>query len=160
MGHTAQFSSKIKIIIASIGTEINNVQFCRFVDRVCNNLGDQLPDSELKEGVSFEISALQKPQPDYVFGNEGIQNLVSNCVNILKLLPMSHIHYLISADEKDLSEAAIDIMKKTMTTEYGGFKFVVLEKMKAGALKTLPDIVTYTAKLTFLIMAIMKIIHQ
>lgn len=126
------------------------MQFCRFVERACNNLGDQLPDGELKEGVAFEISALQKAQPDYVFGNEGIQNLVSNYVNILKLLPMSHIHDLISADEKDLSEAAIDIMKKTMTAEYGGFKFVVLEKMKAGALKTLSDIVTYAAKFTFL----------
>jgi hypothetical protein len=48
---------------------------------------------------------------------------------------MSHIHDQISSDEKDLSEATIDIMKKTKTTEYGELKFVVLEKMEAGTPK-------------------------
>lgn len=61
--------------------------------------------------------------------------LLSNYANILKLPPMSHIHDQISSDEKDLSEATIDIMKKTKTTEYGELKFVVLEKMEAGTPK-------------------------
>lgn len=115
------------------------MQFCRFVERVFHNLEDQFSDGELKEGVAFEISALQNAQPDYVFGNEEIQNLLSNYANILKLPPMSQTHEQMSADEKDLSEAKIDIMKKTVTTEYSEFKFVVLEKMKAGTLKTLSD---------------------
>jgi hypothetical protein len=40
-----------------------------------------------------------------------------------------------------------------MTTEYGEFKFVVLENMKAGPLRAFPDVVTDTmndAKFTFL----------
>jgi hypothetical protein len=57
LGHTAHFSSKVTIL-ASIGNEVNNDAVLPFSERVCNNLGDQLPDGELKEGVAFEISAL------------------------------------------------------------------------------------------------------
>jgi hypothetical protein len=54
------------------------------------------------------------------------------------------MHNQISADQQDLTEAKIGIRKKTMTTEYNEFKFLVLEKMKIGTLNTFSDTVTYT----------------
>jgi hypothetical protein len=47
--------------------------------------------------------------------------------------------------EKDLPQATADIANKTMTVEYNEYKFVAVENIIVGALKTFSYFLTSTA---------------
>uniref|UniRef100_H3A7I1 HAT C-terminal dimerisation domain-containing protein n=1 Tax=Latimeria chalumnae TaxID=7897 RepID=H3A7I1_LATCH len=98
-----------------------------FISELCEHLDCRFPENELQEWSAFNIEALFPVKFDYGYDTENVIKLVGKYQAVLNL-----------PTDGSISEC--------ICKQYTDYKFIIVEKMKAGAIKTFANMVTYTLK--------------
>uniref|UniRef100_H3A5X9 HAT C-terminal dimerisation domain-containing protein n=1 Tax=Latimeria chalumnae TaxID=7897 RepID=H3A5X9_LATCH len=122
LGEKVHWSEKVKQQMASFDNTVNTRGVLHFISELCKHL-----DDELQEWSAFDIEALFPAKLDYGYGTENVIKLVGKYQAALNL-----------PTDGSISEH--------ICKQYTDYKFIIVEKMKAGAIKTFADMVTYTLK--------------
>uniref|UniRef100_H2ZUA4 HAT C-terminal dimerisation domain-containing protein n=1 Tax=Latimeria chalumnae TaxID=7897 RepID=H2ZUA4_LATCH len=115
------WSEKVKQQMASFDNTVNTRGVLHFVSELCEHLDCQFPENELQEWSAFILKHC------FLYGTENVIKLVGKYQAVLNLPTDGSI-------------------TERICKQYTDYKFIIVEKMKAGAIKTFADIVTYTLK--------------
>uniref|UniRef100_H3AC94 HAT C-terminal dimerisation domain-containing protein n=1 Tax=Latimeria chalumnae TaxID=7897 RepID=H3AC94_LATCH len=122
LGEKVHWSEKVKQQMASLDNTVNTRGVLHFISELCEHL-----ENKLQECSAFDIEALFPTKFDYGYGTENYIKLVGKYLAVLNL-----------PTDGSISERNCK--------QYTDYKFIIVEKMKAGAIKIFAKMVTYTLK--------------
>uniref|UniRef100_H3AVM8 HAT C-terminal dimerisation domain-containing protein n=1 Tax=Latimeria chalumnae TaxID=7897 RepID=H3AVM8_LATCH len=124
LGEKVYWSEKVKQQMASFDNTVNTRGVLHFISELCEHLDCRFPENELQEWSVFDIEALFPVKLDYGYGTENVIKLVGKYQAVLNL-----------PTDGSISEH--------ICKQYTDYKFIIVEKIKAGEIKTFADMVTY-----------------
>uniref|UniRef100_H3B4G5 HAT C-terminal dimerisation domain-containing protein n=1 Tax=Latimeria chalumnae TaxID=7897 RepID=H3B4G5_LATCH len=127
LGEKVHWSEKVKQQMAPFDNTVDTRGVLHFISELCEQLDCRFPENELQEWSAFDIEALFPAKFDYGYGTESVIKLMGKYQAVLNL-----------PTDGSISEH--------ICKQYTDYKFIIVEKIKAGAIKTFADMVTHTLK--------------
>uniref|UniRef100_H3A6E5 HAT C-terminal dimerisation domain-containing protein n=1 Tax=Latimeria chalumnae TaxID=7897 RepID=H3A6E5_LATCH len=120
-------SEKVKQQMAPFDNTVDTRGVLHFISEHCEHLDCRFPENELQEWSAFNIEALFPVKFDYGYGTKNVIKLVGKYQAVLNL-----------PTDRSITECICE--------QYIDYKFIIVEKMKVGTIRTFADMVTYTLK--------------
>uniref|UniRef100_H3A4J4 Uncharacterized protein n=1 Tax=Latimeria chalumnae TaxID=7897 RepID=H3A4J4_LATCH len=111
--------------MTSFANTVNTRVVLHSITELCEHLGCQFPENELQEWAAFDTETLFPAKFNY--GTENVTKLVGKYQAVLNL-----------PTDGSITEC--------ICKQYIDYKFIIVEKMKAGAIRTFANMVTYMLK--------------
>ncbi|XP_060111233.1 uncharacterized protein LOC132583632 [Heteronotia binoei] len=120
------FSETVQDLISSCSSTVNIDAVLRFIRQTCDHMDKRFPENELQDWRVFDPGCLSNPsnRANFSFGDQELSRLAKRYCNLFRKDKQSYI--------------------KELRKEYSDFKLLIAEKMKAGAVKTFQDVLTFT----------------
>nr|XP_033818665.1 E3 SUMO-protein ligase KIAA1586-like [Geotrypetes seraphini] len=126
LGEKPHFNENVETLISSCNSVIKTDHILTFITQTCDHMDKRFPDNELEDWRVFDKDCISNPSnlEEFTFGNEQFSRL-------------SNRYFLLMNKDDE------HCFKRQLISEYSEFKYIIAEKVKAGAIQTLQEMYNF-----------------